>query len=43
MNNKLISETEAKPLITSHYNKLLASFPQSGYSLYASQWLQGNQ
>ena len=43
MNNKLISETEAKPRITSNYNKLLAGYPQSKYLLYAIQWLQNNQ
>jgi tetratricopeptide (TPR) repeat protein len=43
MNNKLISETEAKSLITSNYNKLLTSYPQSKYSSYAIGWLHGNQ
>jgi len=43
MENQLVTETEAKPQITSHYSKLLADCPQSKYAPYARGWLQSNK
>lgn len=43
LSNNMISESEAKPIITSQYTKVLANYPHSKYASYVSEWLQNNK